>query len=158
MIIFFQQYHRGRAPASNIWVFGMVDTSRTPALGLLRIVPNRTRAILLPIIQQHILPGTTIHSDDFATYRTAVGQLPNVAHHGIVNHSLNFVDPGTGVHTQHVESYWNRIKHKFKRMMGVQRAQLALYLDEFMWRERYGRNDMLCFNNIVADIATQYPV
>ena len=136
----------------------MVDTSRTPALGLLRMVPNRTRTTLLPIIQAHTRPGTIIHSDDYATYRNAVGQLPNVAMHQVVNHSLNFVDPITGVHTQHVESYWNRVKRKFKQMMGVDRDQMPSYLDEFMWQERYGDTEHNCFNNIIRDINIQYPV
>ena len=102
------------------------------------------------------MPGTVIHSDDYATYRcihadtytwstyaihftpnyrTAVGQLPNVAQHRIVNHSLHFVDLMTNVHTQHVESYWNCVKIKFKRMRGVDLNQLPSYLDEFMWFE-----------------------
>ena len=136
-------------------MFGMVDTTRTPALGFMQIVPNRQRVTLLPIIRAHTLPGTIIHSDDYATYRTAVGQLPNVAAHHIVNHSLHFVDPVTGIHTQHVESYWNRVKLKFKRMRGVDADQLPSYIDEFMWHERYGNDG---FTNIMRDIAIQYPV
>ena len=91
-------------------------------------------------------------------YRTAVGQLPNVAQHRIVNHSLHFVDPVTNVHTQHVESYWNRVKIKFKRMRGVDSNQLPSYLDEFMWFERYGKTRADRFDNIARDIAIQYPV
>lgn len=136
----------------------MVDTSRTPALGMLRMVPNRRRITLLPIIQAHTRPGTIIHSDDYTTYRNAVGRLPNVAMHRMVNHSLHFVDPVTGVHTQHIESYWNRVKRKFKRMMGVDRQQMPSYFDEFMWRERYGDTDNNCYNNIIRDINIQYPV
>ena len=119
------KHHRGRAARTNIWVFGMVDTSKSPALGLLRLVPNRQqRVTLLPIIQAHTAPGTIIHLDDYSTYRGAVGQLPNVAQHRIVNHSLNFVDPTTGVHTQHVESYWNMVKVKIKAMRGVRGDKL----------------------------------
>ena len=40
----------------------MVDTTKIPALGHMEIVPNRTRASLLPIIHAHTLPGTIIHS------------------------------------------------------------------------------------------------
>ena len=32
-----------------------------------------------------------------------------------LNHSVNFaVEPSTGVHTQNVKSYWNRVKNKVK--------------------------------------------
>ena len=72
----------------------------------------------------------------------------------MVNHSLHFVDPTSGVNTQTVESYWNRVKTKFKRMMGVTSAQLALHLDEFMWRKRRGKTASQAFNNVCADIST----
>ena len=62
-----------------------------------------------------------------------------------VNHSLFFVDPVTGVHTQTIESYWNRVR----------RDMLPGYLDEFMWRERVGDNKM---EAIFREIARQYPV
>ena len=76
-----------------------------------------------------------------------------------VNHSIVFVNPTTGVHTQNVESYWNRVKIKLKIMRGCHEHQLPSYLDEFMYRERFGQTatQQLC-NNIVGDIAAQYPV
>ena len=109
------------------------------------------------IIQQHVLPGTTIWSDQWAAYNN-VGSLPGIAEHGVVNHLLHFVDSATGVNTQTVESYWNRVKTKFKRMMGVSSAQLALHLHEFTWRERYRKTAGQAFTNVCADISIQYPV
>ena len=118
---------------------------------------QRNAATLLPIIQSHVAPGTIVHSDQWAAYNQ-VQHLPGVASHGVVNHSVTFIDPTTGVPTQQVESYWNRIKTKLKRMKGCHATQLPSYLDEFMWRERYGRTKSTAFNNIMADIAQQYPV
>jgi len=43
-------------------------------------------------------------------------------------------------------------------MKGCHATQLPSYLDEFMWRELYGRTKSTAFNNIMADIAQQYPV
>jgi transposase-like protein len=65
-------------------------------------------ATLLPIIQNVIRPGSIIHSDQWCAYHGIQQQLG--LQHRTVNHSLNFVDPGTGVHTQHIESYWNKCK------------------------------------------------
>ena len=136
----------------------MVDTSHSPALGHMEIVPDRTRTTFLPIMQANTLPNTVIHSDDYSTYRTAVGQLPSVTRHGIMNHFLHFVDPVTNIHTQHIESYWNRVKIKFKKMRGVDNNQLPSYIDEFMWRERYGTDVDSCLDNLFRDIAHDYPV
>ena len=83
--------------------------------------------------------------------------LPNVSNHETVNHSVHFVDPITGVHTQNIESYWARCKKKIKEMKGVQEGHLPEYLDEFMWRERYGKTDEDAFENLTSDIASRYP-
>ena len=112
---------------------------------------------LLPIIQQHVRPGTIIWGDEWAAYRR-VQQLPAVTQHATVNHSIEFVNPVTGVHTQHVESYWNRVKIKFKRMRGVQDTMLSSYLDEYMWRERHGKTGSTAMNSLFRDIAQRYPV
>ena len=151
------QYHRGRAPATEVWVFGMVDISHTPALGYMEIVAQRDAATLLPIINAHVALGTEVWSDEWSAYRRA-GTLPNVSRHRTVNHSVNFVDPVTGVHTQHIESYWNHVKQKLKRMKGCSRAMLAGYLDEFMWKERYGSTRREAFDSLCRDIALWYPV
>ena len=106
------QYHRGRATNHEVWVFGMVDVSQQPAMGYMQIVQDRTAQTLLPIIQRHTLPNTTVLNS-----------------YSAVNHSLHFVDPATGVHTQNVESYWGIVKLKFKRMKGYHASQLPSYLD-----------------------------
>ena len=129
----------------------------------MQLVEKRDRATLLPIITRHTLPGTTIYSDCWAAYNK-VGELPNVVHHGTVNHSRHFVDPQTGVHTQAIESYWARAKSKLKRMRGTRKEILPSYLDEFMWRERRGRDgagkydNNEAFRNIHVCIAKNYPV
>ena len=54
----------------------MLDTSQSPALGFMQIVPDRTAATLLPILQQHVAQGSVVHSDQWASYNQ-VGNLPN---------------------------------------------------------------------------------
>ena len=137
----------------------MVDTSLTPALGVMQLVAQRDAATLLPIIQQHVRPGTIVWSDMWAAYNR-VQHLPPVAQHQTVNHSIEFVNSATGVHTQNIEPYWNRVKtkKKGKRMKGVHDHMMSSYLDEFMWRERHGRTASAALRNLCRDIALRYPV
>ena len=85
----------------------MVDISYVPALGYMQIVDQRDAATLLPIISDHVEGGTTVWSDMWAAYN-GIAALPGVTAHETVNHSIQFVNPVTGVHTNTIETYWNR--------------------------------------------------
>ena len=151
------QYHRGRAPDEEVWVFGMVDTTTSPSLGYMEIVDCQNAATLLPIIQAHVKPGTIVWSDQWRAYSN-VGSLQNVSSHQTVNHSVEFKNPISGVHTNNIESYWERVKSKIKKMKGCKRENLSSYLDEFLWRERYGSDSKTAFTGLIGDTKIQYPV
>ena len=135
LMSFKPKYNRGRAVDRQIWCFGIVDTIYRPAKGYLQVVPDRSAATLLPIIADRCRAGTIIHSDQWAAYRGIRTRLG--LDHETVNHSLNFVDPESGCHTQHIESFWNRIKRRIKAMNGLTNRSLILYLAEFMWKDNY---------------------
>ncbi|CAF3283021.1 unnamed protein product, partial [Rotaria sp. Silwood2] len=69
-------------------------------------VERRDTETLLPIIEEYIVPGTTIHSDEWAAYRS-LSNCPEYIHL-TVNHSVIFVNPTTKVHTQNIENSWMR--------------------------------------------------
>lgn len=122
----------------------------------MQTVDKRDADTLLPIIQRVVQPGSIIHSDQWNVYHRIQERLH--LEHGTVNHSVNFVDPETGVHIQTIESCWARTKQKFKTMKGVSPDALSSYLDERMWRDRLGRTTEEPFSNICLHIAEQYPV
>ena len=108
------------------------------------------------IITRALLPGSIVHSDDWGAYRNMQARLANIAAHGVVVHRHNFVDPVTGVHTQHIESCWNRMKSKIKQKRGIRDIDLQVFLDEQMWRDWYGLHDI--FANFLLVIRAHYPV
>ena len=71
-------------------------------------VEHRDAATLLPLIQQYIRPGSVVFSDEWAAYRR-ITQTTGMTHQ-TVNHSIHFVDPATGAHTQGVEGMWSCCK------------------------------------------------
>ncbi|KAL3094657.1 hypothetical protein niasHT_023971 [Heterodera trifolii] len=91
-----RKYHRGHR-VREVWMFGLYDVHA--GIGVIRIVPDPTRATLLPIIKEYVLPGSTIHSDQWAAYMggaiPAIPVIPPYIHHA-VHHTINFVDPLTG--------------------------------------------------------------
>ena len=80
-------------------------------------VPDRSAATLMPIIQNSILPGTTVISDLWRAYGgiNAIG-----FNHSTVNHSINFVDPETRAHIQNVENTWQNNETKDKMVFTEQ--------------------------------------
>lgn len=139
-------------------MFGIFDTQYEPSRPYLQLVRRRNAATLLPIIQRKVRPGTIVHSDQWAAYNRIQRDLGLI--HGTVNHSVNFVDPASGVHTQNAESNWSAAKEKLKKMKGNTNSNfLQEYLQEFTWRRWYGEpHPNGCFQRILQDIADQYPL
>ena len=148
-----RKYNRGRQVEGH-WVFGGVE--RVTGECFMVEVARRDAATLIPIIQQYIHPGSIIYSDQWAAYNQITAATGMA--HMTVNHSLNFVDPATGVHTQGVKSMWSCCKRLMReeRTMHSQLFETYMYLPEFMWRRRFGGPE--AFSNILKHIAEQYPV
>ena len=143
------KYHRSCPAAQEIWVFGIVVASSWSDGNCPRPISADAAA------NYAVAPPEWKHCSQ--RLMDSVQQLAPVVQHDMVNHSLNFVDPVTGVHTQNVESYWNRVKTKFKKMKGVHQEMLTSHMDEFMWRERHGTVASIILANLCQDIALRYP-
>ena len=91
------------------WVLGGVD--RTTGMCFLLPCENNSRsaATLLPLIQRWVLPGSIVYTDEWSGYNSL--QASGFSH-DTVNHSIQFVNPTTGVHTNTVEGMWHHVKRQ----------------------------------------------
>lgn len=123
-----RKHHRGHRVEGQ-WVFGGVERST----GRVFMVPveRRDKATLLAVIRQWILPGTTIHSDCWKAY-DCLGDEGYV--HLSVNHSLHFLDPATGVHTNTIEGSWRAAKSAIEPS-GRRKKFYAGYLAKYMMQK-----------------------
>ncbi|GFR15950.1 DDE_Tnp_IS1595 domain-containing protein [Trichonephila clavata] len=136
------------------WVFGGIcrETKET----FLVTVPNRSAVTLMEKICENIKEGSIIYSDCWKGYKTS--ELENAGFlHGTVNHKYNFVDPDTGVHTQHVERMWGSAKWHNKKQRGTARHHLDSYLIEFIWRKAQAVNGEGGFQSVLKAIAKRFP-
>ena len=131
-------------------LFGGIDMTTKNIF--LAPVKKRNRERLIPIIQRHVLAGTTIVSDCWRAYDT-LGELGYT--HLKVNHTQNFVDPTTGAHTNNIECLWSKVKYRNKIECGTSRKLLRTYLVEFQWRRKYCSDP---FRSIVEHIRRLYPL
>ncbi|ESO08311.1 hypothetical protein HELRODRAFT_169116 [Helobdella robusta] len=110
------------------WVFGGIDTQTKDAF--LVEVNKQDAATLLQLIQGHVLPGTTVWTDQWAAYHS-ITAVPGLAHK-TVYHSITF-RAVNGVHTNGVENLWRCAKQKFQ---------------ENEWK----RGFILIYQNIYSDV------
>jgi transposase-like protein len=100
-------------------------------------VLDRTRVTLEPKIREYVRPGSIIITDCHAGYNN----LNNIGYeHFTVNHSRNFVDPRTGVTTNHIESMWQKLKQSHKQRFGTHRSMLNSHLASFLRKQRFGKS------------------
>ena len=145
-----RKYNVGRMVEGH-WILGMVEVGTEEALGPFRIeiCPENKRDAdtLLPLIQRHVAPETTIITDCWGSYN----RLSDLGYnHLTVNHTYNFVDPVTYAHTQHIEANWRPLKRKITA--GLRDEYLAGHLCEYLWRREVERNNSFFFESLIRDI------
>lgn len=139
------KYNRGRIVKGQ-WVFGAFERESKHTF----IVPvnNRSELTLLNIIRR-IAPGT-IYSDCWCAYSNLKNDRFN---HFTVNHSENFVDPITRVHTKNIKRLWRDMRDGIPRY-GT-REEHYYYIAEFMFKRIYNYSEnRSIFYNYVKIIST----
>ncbi|GBL96268.1 hypothetical protein AVEN_118797-1 [Araneus ventricosus] len=125
-----RKYNRGKRVVGR-WVFGGVERGSNNCF--FAVVENRTREVLLSVIKEHILPGTTVMSDCWSSYECLSDEG---FVHLAVNHSLHFVDPDTGAHTNSIEGTWSAIKRNLQGTNHV-KGQFDSYMATYMCKRKH---------------------
>ena len=157
--MFKRKYNRGRLPENRRqeWLFGGVQRGSSGRECFLVPVQRRDAATLLPLIQEHILPGTRIISDEWASYHQIQNIQGQQYQHNRINHTYNFVDPADPtIHTQNVENMWGRFKKShMKRANGVKTELFGNYVMDFMWFRLFGGDNVMY--NFWTQVLQLYP-
>jgi len=139
-----RKYNRGRLLNGNRsergrtggWVLGFYKSSSEARFV---VVPNRSAATLIPIIQRIVAEGSVIITDEWKSYNrlSSLGYI-----HHTVNHSQNYVDPNTGYHTQGIERMWVEAKLWLKKARRPNHLMQG-HLDELTWKLHNDRSEYM---------------
>ena len=143
-----RKYHKGRK-VDGVWVFGGIE--RDSKKCFFTCVADRTANTLVFIIKDHIKPGTTIISDCWKAYSPLDKEGFS---HLTVNHSVNFVDPDSGAHTNTIESTWRALK-KSLPTYGTQKPLYDSYFSQYCIRKLYlidSPDPFLTFLELVKEV------
>jgi transposase-like protein len=139
---------RGRDNDEKTPVFGMVERGgRVIAC----VTPDVKASTIFPIIEEKILPESTVYSDEYSVYdRLATPQNGYV--HRRIKHAEKVYVMGD-VHTQTIEGFWSLVKRGIGGVYhSVSRKYLQTYLNEYSFR--YNRRDQgnLIFTSILERV------
>jgi transposase len=111
-------------------VVGMVDRKgRVRAM----IADDVKGSTLLGLVKEHVLPKSTVFTDDFASYDVMDRHI-NEYNHRRINHSEKIYVMGD-VHTNTIEGFWSLVKNGLRGVYhSVGRPYLQTYLNEYSFR------------------------
>jgi len=134
---------RGWGSENKSCIFGMVERGGKM---ITKVVPDRLRTTLFPIIVNHTTEDSTLYTDDFKGYRT-VAKDCSIEGHEIVSHIQKQWVNGD-CHTQTMDGHWSIVKRSIRgTYTSVSKKYLQNYLNEFTFRFNH-RNDSEIFNTI----------
>jgi hypothetical protein len=121
-------------------------------------VPDGKKNTLGPILEANLATTVNrVYTDDAAVYNFAMSESLSRKHR-TVNHSIQWIVPGSRIHTNTVESSFSLLKRglvgSFHR---VSTKHLQRYLNEFEYRFNE-RNSTKRFENCVAEMCATKPL
>ena len=130
----FARGHRGGDPAEGkTVVFGMLEHGGDI---ITHVVPNRTRSTIFPLVRASVRPQSTVHTDEYRTYRTIRYMSFMGYTHEAVNHAVDeYVCRETGATVNAIEGFWAQLKRGINGThIHVSGKHLPKYLGEFEYR------------------------
>jgi transposase len=119
---------RLRVAGRPVSLFGLTDGENL----VVKIVPDRSRKSLFPIIEQSVVAGSVIVTDNYSTYRSldVMGW-----HHRRINHSTNGWMNAEGDCNAPIERVWSSLKRQLLGATGqIEDAQLWKFIKDFLFR------------------------
>lgn len=123
--------HRGRSPHNHTDVLCIAEVNVGITRVWAEIIANKESRTIIPIICEHVISGSSIHTDEHKSYKALVR---NGFLHKTVCHKYEFVEKNSGIHTQHIESFHNSMKLEIKARKGIKTGFRNMFLTEFIWR------------------------
>lgn len=142
-----RKYHRGHR-VDGVWVLAGVERT-AERKAFLVAVPDRSSETLLPIIHNHVRPGSIVLTDMWRGYSGITTNL-GLEHHQ-VNHSVEFVNSVDGTTTNTIEGTNNAIKFLIKPRNRTE-ENIEGFLHEFIWRRKHENNTWDGFVNALREI------
>lgn len=125
---------RGRGATNKTVILGMIERDGDV---LTKIVPNVKTKTLIPVIEDNVEDGSTIHTDELRSY----GTLKYKGYeYKTVNHREGEYVNGD-CHVNSIESYWAQLKKSIKAThIHVSKKHLEKYAKEFEYRFNSRKN------------------
>jgi transposase-like protein len=116
------------------------------------VVPDTKSGTLLSAVREHVMPSSTIFTDEYLSY-DGIQHMKAGYKHKRINHSTKVYVMGD-VHTNTIEGFWSLVKRGIGGVYHqVSHKYLQTYLDEYSFR--YNRRDQgnLIFTSILQRVS-----
>ena len=116
-----------------------------------RVVSSRTKPAMHTLINKYILPGTTVHTDEFGGYKDLAD---NGFNHVKVDHSAKVFATADGAGVNAIEGFWACLKRGINGThIHVSGKHLPKYLGEFEYRYNMRHVPHLMLHRMVFSFA-----
>jgi hypothetical protein len=123
-----------------LWLFGLIQENGE--IAKVFNVTNRTTGTLHRLIQQNVEPGSIVHSDGWAAYKSIPFKSMRIQHKRHVKKTVNDDEIRTFAHSNLIEGLWGNmkthIKHSYNTLIGDDQLYYTFVM-EALWRRHIKR-------------------